>query len=326
MEGPLRDRLQPSSKEFVTTKRYIIKLVGPASKGARISGRILRQLLAATIDGAVESMRLRIEGRSTARGGVPSWLQRATDFEVLGTEAGSTDILIEMPTLAEADPERFGQAEMFLRVKPLDSAIDCLKESLSDALNGKADSDLFDAPMISTFAQFGDLLSEGFDAITFGGDGAVCVDAAGVARIGDLRRRIPDDRRVIVAGRLNQIRHSDRMFTLILDDGTEIRGLAGTEEISADRLAGLFGRPAMVKGFAKFRPSGAILRIDAERVDPAVGDTAVWSVVPKALESSFDLRSFRRPQGPAFGLPAIIDRWPGDETDDEVRSAFEKVL
>jgi len=47
------------------------------------------------LDATRGSLRLRVEGRSTARGNFPAWLRAATDFEVVGIEAGSTRSAID---------------------------------------------------------------------------------------------------------------------------------------------------------------------------------------------------------------------------------------
>src|SRR5690606_24949142 len=100
-----------------------VRLVGPLARGARVSAPLLRDLLDTLVEGARRAVRLRLEGRSTARGASPSWLDEAVNFDVVGLEQGSTVVDIEAPSLEEALPKRFKQAEMFSACTPQRSAL-----------------------------------------------------------------------------------------------------------------------------------------------------------------------------------------------------------
>src|ERR1700761_4768866 len=95
--------------------------------------------------------------------------------------------------------------------------------------------------------------------------------------------RTPEDRRVMVAGKLEMIRHSDRRFTVVLPAGEVLRGVA-SERVDISDLAGLFGKHVLVSGTVKFRPSGSVLRVEADRIEPAsADDVAVFSSAPVPL-------------------------------------------
>jgi hypothetical protein len=120
-----------------------------------------------------------------------------------------------------------------------------------------------------------------------------------------------------VAGVVDEIRHSDQAFTLVLESGALIRGVLA--EGGPEALVPYFGQLTVVSGIARFRPSGTLLRVDAEVLSPGnEGDLALWSAVPHSLESGFSTPELRRPQGPRTGVNAIIGEWPGDESDDEI--------
>ena len=134
--------------------------------------------------------------------------------------------------------------------------------------------------------------------------------------------RTPEDRRVIVAGKLEMIRHSDRRFTLILPTGAVLHGVA-SERVDLSDLAGLFGKPVLVSGTVKFRPSGSVLRVEADRIEPAsADDVAVFSSAPAPLVDDLDPDAGRLPLGRWSGMAAVIGQWPGDETDDQILAAL----
>lgn len=128
----------------------------------------------------------------------------------------------------------------------------------------------------------------------------------------------------MVAGQLDTIRYSDRAFTLVLQSGEGLRGIA-TESVEPGDLARLFGQPALVTGLAKFRPSGKVLRVEAERIEPAPGDITVWSTMPRPLAATIEPSRLRAPTGPKSGVAAIFGQWPGDESDEQIRAALEEL-
>jgi len=70
--------------------KHQISLNGPNARGVRISAVLLKDLLDVIVDGTRGALRLKIEGRSFARGSDPAWLGRAADFEITGLNTGST--------------------------------------------------------------------------------------------------------------------------------------------------------------------------------------------------------------------------------------------
>jgi hypothetical protein len=110
------------------------------------------------------------------------------------------------------------------------------------------------------------------------------------------------------------------MFTLLLADGEVLRGWVEARE--GTRLAELFGQQVVVSGTALFRPSGSVLWVELDRIEAATGDVSFWSRMPRPILGDLDRRALRRPQGPRSGLSAILGRWPGDESEEEIAAAL----
>jgi hypothetical protein len=325
--GAAKPRRGKLRAEEPATKRHTVRLTGKRARGARIAGSVLGELTHLLVEATRGALRLRVEGRSAAPGTPPAWLVAAADFEVVGIEAGSTLLIIEAPTLAEAAPALFRQHELFEPVDVDDSAFGVMENTLVAATDGRSDSDLFDQPLLSTFRRFDRLLHSGFSSIelTNGGRGArsVTVDGESLTAIDRLIRITPPPQRTRVSGTLDMIRHSDRMFTLLMEDGKAVKGIA--DGIAAEQLAGLFGQSVVVAGTAVFRPSGAVLRIEADAIQPADADAAVWARVPAPLFHVMDAATLRQQQGIRSGVNAIIGRWPGEETDEEISTALREL-
>lgn len=281
---------------------------------------LLRDLLALLVDACQQATRLCVDGRSSAPGVVPGWLEAAAAFSVTALEPRS--IALIAPPLADMGGEGAPRGEMLAAIPPGKTSLDLLEDSLEDALEGRADSDRYDPPLMATLEGFGRLARYGVEEIKVVNGRTLRIDRRGIEAIRSLRSRTPQDRRVLVAGKLETIRHSDRAFTLVLPSGEVLRGVA-IEPIDPSELASLFGQSTLVSGYAKFRPSGSLLRIEAERLEPASeNDVAVFAAPPAPLFQALEPRDLRRSQDSRSGVAAIFGKWPGDETDEQVEAAL----
>jgi hypothetical protein len=281
-----------------------------------VSGALLRDLLELLVDGAKGAVRLRLEGRSSAQGSPPAWVEQAAAFELIAIEEGSTQLVLEAASVADAAPEQFAQVELFGGVDGSRSCIELLADSLDDALSSKGDSDLYDDGLLTTFERFERVFRHGVQTIELANGRRVRVERDSVGRLQTLKRNIPADQRVVVSGKLDALRHSDRMFTLVLEDGTSIRGVLASGS-DLEGLGKLWGKQAKITGVAKFRPSGAVLRLEADGAEEVNGEPSVWSAAPRPLFRELDTRTLRQLQGPRRGIAAIFGKWPGDESDEE---------
>jgi hypothetical protein len=300
-------------------------LTGPRAAGARISAGVLRDLTRILVEGARGAVRLRVEGRSFARGSVPTWLTTAADFDIVGLREGSTEVTIEAPRLIDAAPVLFQQQHLFHPFDASRTAIDLLEESIAEAAGGQLDTELYDQPLLSRMTEFDRVLAAGYEGIHMGGAAAaeerVVVRAETVHVVEQLLKRTPQPQNVRISGKLDLIRHSDRMFVLVMPDGQSIKGVA--EGVTPTKLVELFGCNVTMTGTAVFRPAGRVLRLEADDVQPAGDDSGVWSRMPMPLFRSVETAELRRPQGPRSGVNAIFGRWPGEESDDDFAGAIE---
>lgn len=304
-------------------ERYEIRLKGPKKQGVRISASALQSLLRVITEGSLKAVRLAVEGSSVSKGPTPAWLREAARVDVVGLKPGSTIVEFEAPALKEASPARFAQGDMFRDIDVGQSCISLLADGLSDAVRGDAESDRYDDGLIGLYEELALLRAEGVQEIEIAGAKNVNVAPEGLGRISELRRKLPASRRVRVSGKVDQIRHSDRMFTLLLKDGQTLRGIAG--EVEPERLRAFWGKEAVVGGHAVFRPSGTILRIEADSIDLADATSEVWSAVPTPLESDLDRKKLVQPQGPRTGINAVFGQWPGDESDEVIDRALKEI-
>lgn len=297
------------------SKHHEIHLAGPAIQKDRFSSAVLNDLLRVMVEGAEGALKFRVEGRSSGR--AVGWIREAARFDVVTKKSGRV-LGLEAPPLVEVAPRYFNQLDLFdKQLDPGATSLDLFETGLQDALDGRADSESFDEGLVHTYMRFRNVFQDGVERIKLVNGRTLAFAAESLLVVDELRKKTPQPRQVRIAGTLNEIRHSDRKFRLVLESGETVQGVGA--DIEPDLLSALWGKPAVVGGRAFYRASGALLRIEAESVQPArIEDLAVFQSIPAPLQGTMNLSDLRKPQGKNTGINAIFGKWPGEETEEEL--------
>ncbi len=310
---------------MASTQQHFVRVKGPHHSGTKISAAMLCDLLALLVEGCRGAVRVWVEGRSFAHGAVPGWLTRSAGFSVVGLGEGNTLLVAEAPPLAEVAPAQFSQATQLLFVDPTLSCLGVFERSLAEATAGREDTDRYDQALLKTFRGFAKLLGHGLDGVEIGNGAATKSVNVGRPELDSIERLIgktPPSQYVRVTGRLEQVRPGDVISMLIPKAGGDVKVLI--EDTDAGDLASLFGKEVVVAGTAYFRPSGSVLRLEASSIALAAGEVDTWSNAPRPILGASRPARWSA-QGPGSGLNAIIGRWPGEETDQELQAALAEV-
>jgi hypothetical protein len=298
--------------------------------GADVPIQISSALLRHLNETARPCVRMAIEGASASAGAPPQWLERASDIRTRGFEHrhGRTLLHVKAPTLGEAAPELFAQQKLWPGVaSPEDTALQLIGKVSCVIRQQEAASDMYDQPLLKRISHWNTLFHRNVHRIEMPAahgsatltSGTLDLKVVENARL--LSDQVPAPRQVRVVGKLDMVRHSTRSFGLLLENGEEVRGVL--QEGDPALLLAYFGRTINVFGKAVYRPSGSLLRIDAqELVDSAEGKSAFGSI-PAALSSK--PRPDKRLQNTKAGVGAFFGTWPGDETDEELLAALAEI-
>lgn len=310
-----------------------IVLSNDRSYGKRIPAEPLGEFLAGIPELARGAVRMALQGTSSVRGKRPDWLYRAADIrlvEVAG--ADDTELYFEVPRLGEAAEDVYAQTEMFdTRPSGDCTAFDLLAGTVKDIHADNPDSMRFDAGLLSSVAHLDKTLDPRyFQYATIFGHGD---DKSAIARLDDhlaaeakkLYRMTPEARQVRVSGELDMIRASTQTFSLKLDSGETVWGTYQTEDFTV--MGAMFRQRVTVLGKASFRPSGHVLRIDADEVLPANEADSFFSRLPVALRKRSAGKLVISPTAykGKGGIKAIFGKWPGDETDEEIEEILREI-
>jgi len=306
-------------------------LSSPHPYGRRLPPQAVGQTLVAIPDLVRRSVDMAFRGQSTAKGKRPGWLIAASDVSLIGVVGGEESRLtFEAPTLGEAAPELFCQSEFpwTNRPDPEDTGFDLLCDVLRDVAQGDTESERFDARLLCEILRTRTIFKRAYSELSVfsqrhGADGPTLLNSATLASAKQLHDRTPRPQAAMIVGKLDMIRDSTQTFGLIMDDGQEVRCIMAEEEV--ETLMPLFKHRVAVSGRAVFRASGRLLRVDAESVRDAAASDQIFAKIPKPNAPRFEPRRVFREQGHKRGVAAIIGKWPGDETDEQIEEWLEEI-
>jgi len=314
----------------MTPITHHIRLSSKESYGVRLPPSTLGALLLVITESVQRAIRMRCEGRSIAKGRRAAWLDAASDIRFVGHYGDEETVLVfEAPTLGETAEELFRQPDMFSELpRPEDTGFDLLGDLIADVATGNPESDRFDTPLLSQIVRFRKGLNGDFQSASLWGNryeerSAVLLNADVLETARHLRENTPRPQRVRISGHLDMIRASTLSFALKLASGQEVRG--GLQQGDAEMLQRHFQSEVVVLGKAVFRPSGRLLRIDADELHQATQSDRFFSETPKPVRRKLDIREIVRAQQHKKGLAAIIGKWPGNETEEEIERALMEV-
>jgi hypothetical protein len=267
-----------------------------------------------------------IEGTSSPVGAPPQWLERASDIRTLGfvPRDGYSVLRVTAPRLVDAAPEVFDQKLLWPGIaNPEDTAIQLIGKIGNAVRRQEAASDFYDQPLLRHFSYWHKLFTRRVSGVQLPGTSAdipvpVTLDSKVVENARLLSDQTPSPRQIRLVGKLDMVRHSTRSFGLLLDSGEEVRGVL--QEADPSLLHQYFGREITVFGKAVYRPSGSLLRIDAQEILETTEGRAAFSSIPEALSRTN--RVERKSQIAKTGVAAFFGTWPGEETDEELLAAL----
>ena len=268
--------------------------------------------------------------RSNMAGRKPAWYQAATDIRFVGHEGDDkTDLLFELPLFGEAAEDMYKQKEIW-PTKPdaNDTGLEVFGDAIHDVASGNRDSDRFDRALLQNIVKLQALFKSAFQEIEIRSErrqehAISRIDPSVIRTAESFSRTTPNPRRIRLYGTLDMIQASTQGFHLKLLSDEEAPGVLVAGDIG-DSLD-LFNQEVTVYGKAVYRPSGRLLRIDADEIVPATDKDRFFAKIPHGIPPSGDARRATREQPAKRGIAAIIGKWPGEETDEEVEAALRRL-
>ena len=282
---------------------------------------------------AQRSVRMAFQRRSTSSGPKPAWLQRVSDIRYIGYELTDEgmDLLLDAPTLGESMAEIYREMDFQSRHPDLnDTALDLVWDVVSAIQSNYRDSMMLDESLLRSVGHFSRSLNGYISEVRINSRRQASAPATldiNVAEVaGSMVKEFQSRRQVRIVGELDMVSISNSTFALKLADGTDLRGILVAGDIHG--TARMLSTEVLVRGYLYYRLSGRPLRIDADSIETAINESSTWTHLPEPPTRRNRLPlvqrdSLRVEQTPWTGLGAIVGKWPGNETDDEVSEALE---
>ena len=225
---------------------------------------------------------------SRARGRVRAALKDAADVRFIGHEGSGSDITVlhfELPPFGIAAAEFFQQPMLWEdQPNPDDTAFELFGAALNDVAARSADSSRYDRPFLDRIGRYGRMLKRGIHRVSLV-DTALTktarIDADVVSAAAELTAVTPSVQRARVAGRLDLMGASQSVLKIEVRPGEVVTALWDSDE-PIENYRELFNKDVVLEGLAVFRPSGTLLRIDADLIVPASTQADFFRQVPQA--------------------------------------------
>ncbi len=277
------------------------------------------------------SVRMAFEGRSAATGEQPRWLRLASDVRILGfsDQSGDTVLELEARRLGDAAEELYKQRQLWNDLPgPEETALNVMARVLNDIRSGNTESVLYDPGLLRAAQNLESLFVHDLTAIRLpeAHDDTqlrAILDREIPIHAKELRNSTPPPRQMRLTGTLDMIRYSTKAFALKLADGKEVQGVLDQAE-KIEALSAYLNKKVVVVGKAIYRPSGSVLRVDAQHIEEDSGESILFSRVPPPIARKPSAGKSRI-EGGKSGVAAFFGIWPGDETDEQMLASLKEI-
>ncbi len=306
------------------TQRYQLRISGLREVEGQIRASTLRRILDALLATAERTTRLLATGTGSGKGAKPHWLDATIDFTITELKSGSTIFGIEAPQLRETAREQFAQADLWSKQPSLDeTAIDLVARSIHETQMEDPAGDYFDSSVLDAILKFrkaGGVAGVRYEMIPQGAArGKFALDDATCAYARVRLDNIPAPRSFVVSGRLDEIRHGNGRFRLLVDRNSALLGRLDAASLSVEALRSLWGKQATVEGMVHFKANGQPRFIEARRIGGRLEGDSVFEGMPSVeIQKSHDLFPVQRKQFGAFDPIELAGAWPDDEPIEDL--------
>jgi hypothetical protein len=313
----------------VTFLERSFELRAPEGLGAKPRPELIGPIFTRLHETLQDAVRMGFLHSSRARGRIADSLKAAAEVRYLGhsgSDGDATLLRFQVPTFGSVAAELFDQKLLWNDgPQPEQTAFELLGAAVNDIRRCQVESNRFDPPLLQRISSYRRMLRRGIEQIRMP-DVALPergrIDQATVDAAFKLSASTPKSRRVRVTGRLDVMGKTQSLLKLNLPGSAVITALwEGTEPLEG--LKDYFNRDVVIEGAGVFRPSGSLLRIDADAIRFADATDEFFRKLPQpSLVPDYQRAVRLRPTEPSV-YARIIGSIPAEESDEEFAAAVE---
>jgi hypothetical protein len=307
-------------------------LRGDSGLGKTPKPELIGPVLTHLHDTLQDSVRMAFLHSSRATGRIPASLKAAAQVRFVGHSASSNETTLlrfEVPQLGEAAAEWFQQTQFWEEgPKPDQTSFELLAGAVTDIKHRRKESNRFDTGLLRRVSSYRHMLKRGINSIWMPDtvqavNDYPAIDDSTVSAASELSANTPPPRRVRIAGRLDLMGASQALLKVDLKPGVFVTAL-WQGALPVECLHEFFNRDVVIEGNGIFRPSGSLLRVDADAISPATAQDELFRKIPEPLVlRDYDSQIRLRP-GERSPYARIFGSIPAEETDEEFAAAVER--
>jgi hypothetical protein len=302
---------------------------GPEGLGAKPRPELIAPVFSHLHDTLQDAVRMGFLHSSRARGRISACLGAAADVHFVGHSSGNEGVTLlrfEVPTFGSVAGELFAQKLLWEDgPQPEQTAFELLGAALGDVRKRRKESNRFDSGFLRRIGTYRRMLNRGIESIGLPDTSlkeAGQIDSEALRAASELYAVTPPTRRVRVAGRLDVMGASKAILKLDIKPGVAVTAVwEGILPVEA--LKDYFNRDVVIEGAGVFRPSGLLLRVDADAIAFAGAQDEFFRQVPESLAGPDYSPLIRLRPGEKSPFGRILGSIPGEETDEEFAAAVE---
>jgi len=276
-----------------------------------------------------DSVRMGFLHSSRPRGRIPRGIKAAADVRFIGhsqADDNATLLRFEVSPFGDVASDLFKQARLWDDMPtPDQTAFELLGAALDDIGTRREDSNRFDPGLLRRIARYNVMFRRGLSRIVLPDVSLprpALFDTAVIQAAHALSDATPSPRRVRVSGRLDLMGVSQGIIKIHVADGAVVTALWDGEQ-PIDDLRSFLNRDVVCEGLGVFRPSGSLLRIDADAVAAAgPGDTG-FAVVPRAPKVGDVRRQLLLKSSETSAYRGLLGSIAPEESDEDFAAAIE---
>ena len=303
-------------KTNFTIMNYDIQIRGNEKDNGLIEFDRLNQLTQSTKEIATKALMLRIGGFSEIR--PPKHLLKSLSIyleSLKGNKTEGTFLLLNCEhfekNIASLQLNAFKPAEELLQLTPMSLVIQTFRAALIE----EEDKDYLDKPLLKTLLKFKKNFTNANEVIYFSNRSsvpAIEITVDDFDKIEDLEESIPEPNKVIINGKLDEMKYSKSKLVLVTDQGPV--NAFSKDASSIYSIKDYFGKELTITGMAHYKPGGKLSFIEIQDFTEPGESDKLFSRVPHAMsvqqQIAFEVRSGKS-KNP---LREITGQWPGDES------------
>jgi hypothetical protein len=305
---------------------YDIKIIGEDEDNGLLEFDRLATLTKSTKEIAVKSLMLKLRGFSDIS--PDKNLKKALDLRlqsINGNKSDGTSLTIDCDffsdTIKGLQYDLFKPKEEVLAMTPMALVID----SFHNALGEGNDADL-DKPLLKSLMNFKKNFisnNEIFYLANRGSIPEVKLTKDVFHKISLLEDSIPDPKKVIVNGQLDEMKVSKGKLGLQTDHG--FVNVFANDGNLIQGIVEFMGKEVTISGMAHFKPNGQLSFIDIQDFGPPNSTDKFFSKQPNAMTANQQLMFEIKTTQKRASLRELLGKWPGDESDEEFKELLKGV-